>query len=141
MRIRSPIYSLLHQEIKACANHLLEISQKLDFSLKEDTTHVLGRLFELHQFACQAQEHEYYLPLYELKEYLYTVMIPFQDDKHCLHSIRFSEALSLLRTPLEIEFDPAIIRSLLNHFIGHFLQETKPGRPLFRKLTEVSLLH
>jgi hypothetical protein len=56
--------------------------------------------------------------------------------------MRLSEAISLLGLPsqTEIKFKSSIVRSLTNYFLRHFLEEAKPGRPLFRKLTEIKKL-
>jgi replicative superfamily II helicase len=135
---RSPIYSMLHQEIKACADQLLEMSQKQEFSPEKDAEHVLERLNELHQFSSKIRSDERYHPLSELKRYLENTMLCYQDEQNQLLSMRLSEVLSLLgTTQTEVKFKPSIVRSLMNHFISHFREDTKPGRPLFRKLLEI----
>jgi hypothetical protein len=142
MRNRSPIYNMLDQEIKACAAHLLEMSQKLEFSAEKDGEHVLGRLNELHGFATKIREDSHYHPLSELKSYLENTMVRYVDEQKSLHSMRLSEAISLLGIPAQsdMQFKPEIVRSLLNHFVRLFLEEVKPGRPLFRKLIEIKKL-
>lgn len=139
MKNHSPIYNLLHQEIKACADHLLEISQKEDFSSEKDGQHVLGRLNELHQFSLKMRSEEHYHPLSELKNYMESTMLRYQDDQKQLLTMRLSEAISLLGIPPEpgIKFKASIVRSLMNHLVRHFLEEVKPGRPLFRKLSKI----
>ena len=139
MKNHSPIYDLLHQEIKTCADHLLEISQKQECSLEKDGEHILGRLNELHQFAIKIRSDEHYHPLSELKKYMESTMLGYQDDQKRLLTMRLSEAVSLLGTPPEpgIEFKPSIVRSLKSHLVAHFLKEAKPGRPFFRKLNEI----
>jgi hypothetical protein len=52
MKNHSPIYNMLHQEIKACADHLIEMSQCKEISLEKDVEQVLGRFLELHEFSC-----------------------------------------------------------------------------------------
>ena len=139
MRNYPPIYNLLHQEIKACADHLLEMSQKPEFCADQDGTHVLGRLNDLHQFANKIRSDEHYMPLSELKAYLENTMLCFEDDQNQLHSMRLSEAISLLGFPeqTDIPFKPSIVKSLLQHFVSHFLENVKPGRPLFRRLHDI----
>ncbi|MGC1878363.1 MAG: hypothetical protein WA347_04250 [Rhabdochlamydiaceae bacterium] len=139
MSNRSPIYDMLHQEIKACADQLLEMSQKQEFSPEKDAEHVLERLNELHKFASKVRSDERYHPLSELKHYLENTMLRYQDEQNQLLSMRLSEAISLLGIPTqtEVKFKPSIVRSLMNHFLSHFREDAKPGRPLFRKLLEI----
>ncbi len=139
MKNRSPIYNLLHQEIKACAEHLLEMSQDKELSLEKGAEHILNRLLELHQFASKVRADEHYHPLSELKHYLENTMLRYQDDQNRLQTMRLSEAISLLGipSPSDIKFKPSIVRSLTSYFVRHFLEESKPGRPLFRKLSEI----
>lgn len=139
MNNRSPIYSLLHQEIKACADHLLEMSQNQEFSREKDSEHILGRLIELHQFASKIRSDDHYHPLSELKHYLENTMLRYQDEQNRLLSMRLSEAISLLGIPTQtdIKFKHSIASSLMNHFLDHFFKDVKPGGPLFRKLTEI----
>jgi hypothetical protein len=139
MSNRSPIYNLIHQEIKACADHLLEISQKQNPLSEEDSNDILAQLNELHQFASKVHPGEQYHPLSALKQYLESTMVCYQDDQNRLFSMRLSEAISLLGMPeqTDVKFKPVIIRSLLNHFLSHFRENVKPGRPLFRKLVEI----
>jgi replicative superfamily II helicase len=135
----SPIYDLLHQEIKACADHLLEISQKKDLSAEKDSEHILERLNELHHFASKVRSDGRYHPLNELKKYLENTMIRYQDEQNRLLSMRLSEAVSLLGIPTqtEMKFKSEIVRSLKDHFFCHFRENSKPGHPLFRKLVEI----
>ncbi len=139
MRNHFPIYNLLHQEIKACANHLLELSQSKELSVQKDVEHILGRLMELHQFAIKVRSDEHYHPLTDLKYYLENTMLRFQDDQDRLQSMRLSEAISLLGQPAEMDrdFKPSIVKSLTAFFFEHFVENCKPGRPLFKKLAEI----
>lgn len=139
MKNRSPVYNLLHQEIKACADHLLEMSQNREFSAEKDAEHVLGRLAELHQFAMKVRPDEHYNPLSELKEYLENTMLKYQDEQNRFLTMRLSEAVSLLGLPsqTDVKFKPSIVTSLTKHFVRHFQEDVKPGRPLFRKLVEI----
>lgn len=139
MKIQSPIYNLFHQEIKACVEHLLEMSQRPDPLKEQDGEQICGRLNELHQFSLKVRSEEHYYPLRELKDYLENTMLGYQDDRKQLQTIRLSEAISLLTTPPEppIKFLPSMVRSLTRHLIRHVLEEAKPGRPLFRKLNDI----
>lgn len=139
MNNRSPIYNLLHQEIKACADHLLEISQRQELLSEKDLEQVLDRLNELHQFASKVLSDKRYHPLSALKNYLENTMLRYQDEQNRSFSMRLSEAISLLGIPsqTDVKFKPVIVRSLLNHFLTHFRENVKPGRPLFRKLVEI----
>jgi hypothetical protein len=142
MKNHSPIYNLLHQEIKTCADHLLEISQKQGFSAEEDGDRILGKLNELHQFSMKMCSEEHYHPLSELKNYLESTMLGYQDDQKLHLTMRLSEAISLLGVPPEpgIKFKSTIVNSLMHHLVRHFLKEVKPGRPLFRQLNEIKQL-
>ncbi len=142
MKNHSPIYNLLHNEIRACAGHLLEISQTPEATQGDHAEHIVSRLYELHQFAAKVRPDERYLPLSDYKEYLENTMVKYQDDEHRLQSMRLSEAISLLGLPsqTDMEFKPSIVRSLTKHLVRHFHQDVKPGRPLFRKLVDINKL-
>jgi hypothetical protein len=139
MSNHSPIYNLLHQEIKACADQLLEMSQKKELSIEKDSEPILQRLNELHHFASKVRSDERYHPLNELKKYLENTMIRYQDEQNRLLCMRLSEAVSLLGIPTqtEIKFKSEIVHSLMDHFFRHFRENSKPGRLLFRKLVEI----
>ncbi len=139
MRNHFPIYSLLHQEIKACATHLLELSQKEGLCPDKDAEHVLKRLLELHQFAIKVRSDEHYHPLIDLKHYLENTMLGFHDNHDRLQSIRLSEAMFLLGEIPEkqAQFNPSNVQSLTEDFLKHFLKDCKPGYSLFKKLSEI----
>jgi hypothetical protein len=136
---RSPIYNLLHQEIKACADHLLQMSQRQELSLEKDSVQILAKLHELHRFASKVRSEQPYHPLSALKQHLESTMLSYKDEQNRLLSIRLSEVIFLLGVPAqsEMNFKPTIVRSLLYHFLNHFRESVKPGRPLFRKLAEI----
>lgn len=142
MRNRSPIYSLFHQEIRACAEHLLEISQNKKLCAEKSAEHILNRMRELHQFASKVRPTEHYHALYALKHYLENTMIPYLDEEKSHQSMRLSEAISLLGIPsqTEMQFQPVIVNSLTSQFVEHFLEEAKPGRPLHRNLNDIKRL-
>jgi hypothetical protein len=142
MRNRSPIYSLFHQEIRACAEHLLEMSQNKKLCLEKSAEHILGRMRELHQFASKVRPTEHYHALYALKHYLENTLLPYQDEEKSYQLMRLSEAISLLGIPVqaELKFQPVIVSSLTNQFVQHFLEESKPGRPLHRNLNDIKRL-
>jgi hypothetical protein len=139
MSNRSPIYNLLHQEIKTCADQLLEISKKKELSEETDSEHILERLKELHHFASKVRSDKCYYPLSELKKYLENTMIRYQDEHNRPFCMRLSETIFLLRIPMqtEVKFKPKIVRSLRDNFFRHFRENSKPGCPLFRKLVEI----
>lgn len=139
MKNHCPIYNLLHQEIRTCADHLLEMSQEKEFSLEKNTKQVLERMLELHGFASRVRTDAYYKPLCDLKKYLENTMLRYQDEQHRLQTMRLSEAIALIGipSPTDMKFKPSILRSLIHFFVRHFLEDTKPGRPLYRKLTEI----
>src|SRR5262249_31108775 len=114
-------------------------SQKQELSSEKDSIPILERLHELHQFASKVRSEEQYHPLSELKQYLESTVVCYQDEQKRTLSMRLSEAISLLGIPVqtEIKFKPAIVRSLLQQFLKHFRESIKPGRPLFRKLIEI----
>ena len=139
MKNHSPIYNLLHHEIRACADHLLEMSQNPEMGSEIDAEHIVSRMYDLHQFALKVRPDEHYYPLCDFKEYLENTMVPYQDDHNQLQSMRLSEAVSLLGLPSQngMDFKPSIVSSLIKHLVQHFHQHAKPGRPLFRKLLEI----
>lgn len=145
MKCISPFYNLLHHEIKACADHLLETCLAPHFSYPIDSIHILERLSELHQFSKKVRSEEHYHPLTHLKYYLENTMLPFQDGKSQLHSIRLSEAIEILALPhfqliwrgKDEEMDPHMCRSLHKKCIEHCIEEIQPGKDLFRTLLEI----
>jgi hypothetical protein len=138
----APIYDLLHQEIKGSAEHLLEISQKRPFSLERDSGYVLERFRELQDFTMRYSLSESYHPLIDLKRYLEFTMISYYDDQKRLLTMRFSEAVGILElsTDAEYNFKEQTVHSLLQHFVKHFLEESRPGKPLFKMLMELHKL-
>lgn len=130
-----PIYNLLHQEIKACAEHLMETCQSQHFAFDNDSKHIMARIGELHQFSKKIKDAECYYPLSELKDYLENTMIPFTDEQKRIQSMRFSEAIEILHLFAEHQEGPS--KSLLVNCIQHLIEEVRPGRPLFRKLREI----
>lgn len=139
MRYQSPIYNLIHQQIKACAERLLEVGQTQEICVKQGSSQILDRMSELHQFASKVRANEHYSALYALKHYLENTMLLYKDAENRAQTMRLSEVLSLLGSPsqTEQEFQPAIVGSLTDHFIRHFLEEMKPGRSLFKNLTDI----
>jgi hypothetical protein len=137
---RFPIYDLLHQEIKACANHLLEVCNNQRLSVETDGQHILSRLKELHDFSQRFRTGNHYHPLFDLKDYLENTMLPFIDEKKRWQSMRLSEAVSLLaQPPLQLGYlDATIVTSLFNHCIHHFKDEIQPGRRLYKTLKEIN---
>lgn len=136
MKIRYPIYNLLHQEVKACADHLLEMSQNSAFSVQKDIEHVLGRLTELLKFASKIKPNDHYSPLCEFKDYIENTMVKYQDEQNRYQTMRLSEVIVLLGAPGEMQgkFAENVVSSLTKYFMLHFQEESQPGRPLFRKL-------
>ncbi len=137
MSNRSPIYNMLHQEIKTSVDQLLELSLKKESPQNKDQ--ILGRLSELHQFASKVRRDGHYDCLEDFKNYLENTMLGYQDERHRSLTMRLSEAICLLGVPAEadVKFKPAIVRSLANHFLKFFFEEAKPGQPLHRKLMEI----
>ena len=135
MKSSSPIYNLLHQEIKTCAEYLLDISQKQTVS-ENEIAHILERFNELHHFASKVRSEERYHPLRALKGYLENTMLSYKDEDNQPLTMRLSEAVTLLGQT-DFRFKPAIVHSLLHHFLAHFHKNAKAGHPLFRKLAEI----
>lgn len=132
-----PYYNMLHQEIKACAEHVFEISGKKDSNINNDCLHVIARLNDLYQISKKVQIEERYLSLIELKTHLENTILCFENQElNTLHSIRLSEAISILAL-LEGEKkcvnEPAY-HSLKEHFLSYFLHNIQPEQTLFRKL-------
>lgn len=130
-------YNLLHQEIKACAEHVFEISGKKDANLHHDCHHVVARLYDLYQISKRVQTEERYLSLVELKTLLETTTLCFENQAlNTLHSIRLSEAISILALPegpKKCANEPTYC-SLKQHFLCYFMQNIQPEQILFRKL-------
>jgi hypothetical protein len=63
-------------------------------------------------------------------------MLKYQDEKNLLFSMRLSEVILLLGIPSDqqLDFKPAIVRSIKKYLVSHFLKEAKPGFPLFKRL-------
>jgi hypothetical protein len=131
MRNPSPIYNLLHQEIKACADHLLEQGQ----IQTPDSASILQRLNDLLEFACKVRPDEHYHPLRELKLYLENTMLNYEDEQNQFLTIRLSEMVSLLGK--KTDFKNPAIGSLTKHFLDYFLKVVQPGGELFRKLNAI----
>lgn len=139
MRYASPIYDLLHQEIKACADHLMETCQNQHFTFDKDSRHIVERIVELHQFSKKIRENNHYHPLSDLKHYLENTMISFQDVQKKTQSMRLSEAVDILYQSWS-QMETAIYRSLQVNCIHHLIEEIRPGRPLFKKLRDIKML-
>lgn len=131
MRNPSPIYNLLHQEIKACAEHLLEQGQ----IKTPDSASILQRLNELLEFAGKVRPDEHYHPLRELKVYLENTTLNYEDGRNNFMTIRLSEVVALLGKKTEFKYPAA--SCLTKYFLDHFLKVAKPGGSLFQKLTEI----
>jgi hypothetical protein len=139
MKNCSPIYHLLHREMKACAGDLLKMSQNKELCHDQDPEPILDRLVQLHQFASKVRADKHYRPLSELKSYLENTMLGYQDEYNRMQSMRLSETIFLLTIPStsEMKFKPCIVHSLKSYFVRHFLENSQPGWPLFRKLREI----
>ena len=129
MSNRSPIYNMLHQELKASVDHLLELSQKKESAVEQ----IVGRFNELYQFASKVRRDEHYHPLEEFKGYLENTMLGYKDERHRTLTMRLSEAVCLLGMG-DAKFKPSIVRSLSAHFLKHFFEEAKAGRPPFPQI-------
>ncbi len=138
MKSSSPIYNLLHQEIKTCAEYLLDISQKNSVS-ESEIARIIKRFNELHHFASKVRSEERYHPLRALKRYLENTMLPYKDEEDQPLTMRLSEAVSLLESSAQSNhpFKSVSVHSLMTHFLVHFHKSAKAGQPLFRKLVEI----
>lgn len=130
-------YNLLHQEIKACAEHVFEISNNKEANLHKDCQHVVARLHDLYQICKRVQTEERYLSLLELKTHLETTTLCFENQElNTLHSIRLSEAISILALPegsKKCLSEPTYC-SLKQHFLCYFMENIQPEQVLFQKL-------
>ena len=130
-------YNLLHQEIKACAEHVFEISSKKDANINNDYHHIVSRLHDLYQISKKVQMEERYLSLVELKTHLESTTLCFENQElNTLHSIRLSEAISILALSegaSKSSSEPTY-HSLKQHFLNYFMQNIQPDQTLFRKL-------
>ncbi len=123
--------SLQHQEIKACAELLLELGRKPDLSLHEDAELVIKRLSELHHFSKTVCKPNTYHPLLDLKQYMEITQITYQDQQYKIASLPLSEALSRLNAM------PTPESVLLKAMLEHFKDEMHPSRPLYANLREL----
>ncbi len=145
MKCHLPFYDLLHHEIKACTDHLLETCLAPHFSFERDSIHILGRLTELHQFSKKILNEEHYHPLASFRHYLENTMLSYQDAENHHHSIRLSEAIEILALPhfqemCNTQFPETgtlMCKSLHKHCIEHCLEEIKPGKDLFKTLLAI----
>ena len=137
MKRISPIYDLLHQEIKACADHLIQTCHSQDFTFDIDSKHILARTHELHQFAKKMREAEHYHPLSDLKHYFENTMVPYHDNQNKMQSMRLSEAVEILHH-FPDQLPNRASKSLLVNCIHHMIEEIKPGRSLFKKLRDLN---
>lgn len=130
-------YNLLHQEIKACAQHIFEISNKKDANISNDYYPIVARLHDLYQISKKVQIEERYLSLVELKNYLENTTLCFENQAlNTLHSMCLSEAISILALPEGKEkcLNKPTYRSLKQYFLSYFIQNIQPEQTLFRKL-------
>jgi hypothetical protein len=139
MKHPSPVYHLLHQEIKACAEHLLEMGQKQQKFTEKGGQQILNKMGELQQFATKMPSKEHYLPLCAWKNYLEQTVLCYNDEQKRVLSMRLSEAIALLnmQTKGVSFFKPIIIQSLTSQLLRLFWTNIKPGRPLFKKLIQI----
>lgn len=136
-------YNLLHQEIKACAEHVFEITGKKDANINNDYHHIVARLHDLYQISKKVQIEERYLSLVELKAHLENTTLCFENQElNTLHSICLSEAISILALPEEAKkcLNEPTYRSLKQHFLSYFIQNIQPEQALFRKLKALQIL-
>lgn len=138
-----PYYNLLHQEIKACAEHVFEITAKKDANIHNDYHHIVARLHDLYQISKKVQAEERYLSLVELKAHLENTTLCFENQElNTLHSICLSEAISILSSPEGEKkcLNEPTYRSLKQHFLSYFTQNIQPEQALFRKLKALQVL-
>jgi hypothetical protein len=125
--------NLLYQEIKACAEHVFEISSKKETNLHKDSQHVIARLHDLYEISKKVQTEERYLSLVELKTHLENTTLCFENQElNTLHSIPLSEAISILALP-KCSSEPNYY-SLKQHFMSYFIQNIQPDQTLFQRL-------
>ena len=130
-------YNLLHQEIKACAEHVRDISNTKDVNINNDYPHVGARLYDLYQISKKVQIEERYLSLVELKTHLESTTLCFENQElNTVHSIRLSEAISILALAEGEKkcLNESTYHSLKERFLKYLLQNIQLEQTLFRKL-------
>jgi hypothetical protein len=130
MKNRSPVYHLVHQEIKACATHLLEMGQDWEFSQEKEAVHALSRLAELHTFATRVRPDSLYHPLCELKDYLENTMLKYQDGQNRILTMRLSEVALLLGLHVEPDSSAGDLEAAVREDLKqHGLMQSSPRPP------------
>ncbi|MBS0653397.1 MAG: hypothetical protein JSR39_07730 [Verrucomicrobia bacterium] len=117
------------QEIKACAELLLELAKKPLFSLDNDGNLMVERLNDLHSYSNQFRGEAYH-PLLDLKNYFNKTMISYAEKNYRNSTIPLDQAVALLSAN-------ATPSPLLKAVIEHVREEMRPAGNLYSKLIEV----
>lgn len=127
---------LLHhiQEIRASAENLLELAGRPYFSLSDDADLILDHLHNLHRHSKNLNLQNTYHPVLDLKHYLETTTITYQEKSYQNICIPLDKAIAALSRSA----DHRIPSPLLKAVIDHVREEIKPCFPLHTKLKEVS---
>lgn len=142
MTYPSSIYNLLHQELKACADHLFEMFHLPSHILEDQSEHILCRLRELQKSSEKVCLKTHYHPLTELKHHLENTTIAYEDASNQLQSIPLSEALCFLTEIQQgnCHLEPVVKTSLLKQCMNHIYNEMQPGHSIHRVLGEIKAL-
>lgn len=117
------------QEIRACAELLLELAKKPLFSLDNDGNLMVERLNDLHSYSKQFQGEAYH-PLLDLKNYFNKTMISYAEKNYRNNTIPLDQAVALLSA----NASPSL---LFKAVVEHVREEMRPAGNLYSKLVEV----
>ncbi len=121
------------QEVKACAELLLELAKKTLFSCGTDGNLMVERLHELHSHSKRFNLDETYHPLLDLKNYFNTTTIFYAEKSYQNNSISLERALALLNANGNQQSSSPLLKAV----IDHVREEMKPAGLLYSKLKEV----
>jgi hypothetical protein len=129
-----PLKLSQRQEIKACAELLLELAKKPLFSLDNDGNLMVESLTDLHSFSKRLHQEDAYHPLLDIKNYFNKTMISYAEKDYRNTSIPLDRAVALLSSKSNHSPLPP---TLLKAVIEHIREEMKPAGSLYLKLIEV----
>ncbi|MBS0650332.1 MAG: hypothetical protein JSR93_04130 [Verrucomicrobia bacterium] len=128
-----PLHLSQRQEIKACAELLLELAKKPLFSLDNDGNLMLESLTNLHSFSKRLHQEDAYHPLLDIKNYLNKTLISYAEKDYRNISIPLDRAVMLLGSKSNHSPSPTLLKAV----IDHIREEMRPAGPLYLKLIEV----
>lgn len=128
-----PLHLSQRQEIKFCAELLLELAKKPHFSLQNDGSLVIEGLNDLNTHSKRLHLEETYHPLLDIRNYFNKTLISYRDKESCNATISLERAVSMLNSKSSY----ATTEPLLKAVVEHIREELRPSGPLYLKLIEV----